>query len=133
MIGDAVVNGKPGLILVVEKFPGVSTTQVTRDVQQALETLRPGLSGIETDTSWFAPADYVAAAKSNLGLAVAIGAGLLLLALAAMRFHWRAALVGVITVPLSVITRGPDRRSARLRIERTRDRWSRRGGRHRGG
>ena len=104
LIGDAVVNGKPGLILVVEKFPGVNTTQVTRDVQQALETLRPGLSGIETDTSWFAPADYVAAAKSNLGLAVAIGAGLLLLALAAMRFHWRAALVGVITVPLSVIT-----------------------------
>ena len=104
LIGDAVVNGKPGLILVVEKFPGVSTTQVTRDVQQALETLRPGLSGIETDTSWFAPADYVAAAKSNLGLAVAIGAGLLLLALAAMRFHWRAAMVGVITVPLSLIT-----------------------------
>ena len=104
LIGDAVVNGKPGLILVVEKFPGVNTTQVTRDVQQALETLRPGLSGIETDTSWFAPADYVAAAKSNLGLAVAIGAGLLLLALAALRFHWRAAIVGVITVPLSVIT-----------------------------
>jgi multidrug efflux pump subunit AcrB len=104
LIGDAVVNGKPGLILVVEKFPGVSTTQVTREVQQALETLRPGLSGIETDTSWFAPADYVEAAKSNLGLAVALGAGLLLLALAALRFHWRAALVGVITVPLSVIT-----------------------------
>jgi len=35
---------------------------------------------------------------------VAIGAGLLLLALAALRFHWRAAIVGVITVPLSVIT-----------------------------
>ncbi len=104
LIGDAVVNGKPGLILVVEKFPGVSTTQVTRDVQQALETLRPGLSGIETDTSWFAPADYVEAAKSNLGLAVALGAGLLLLALAALRFHWRAALVVVITVPLSVIS-----------------------------
>ena len=104
LIGDAVVNGKPGLILVVEKFPGVSTTQVTRDVQQALETLRPGLSGIETDTSWFAPADYVEAAKSNLGLAVALGAGLLLLALAALRFQWRAALVVVITVPLSVIS-----------------------------
>ena len=104
LIGDAVVNGKPGLILVVEKFPGVSTTQVTRDVQQALETLRPGLTGIETDTSWFAPSDYVAAAKSNLGLAVALGAGLLLLTLAALRFHWRAALVGAVTVPLSVIT-----------------------------
>jgi Cu/Ag efflux pump CusA len=104
LIGDAVVNGKPGLILVVEKFPGVSTTQVTQDVQQALETLRPGLSGIETDTSWFAPADYVQSAKANLWLAIVIGAALLILALAALRFHWRAAIVVLITVPLSVIS-----------------------------
>jgi len=104
LIGDAVVNGKPGLILVVEKFPGVSTTQVTQDVQQALETLRPGLSGIETDTSWFAPADYVQSAKANLWLAIVIGAALLILALAALRFHWRAGIVVLITVPLSVIS-----------------------------
>ena len=104
LIGDAVVNGGPGLILVVEKFPGVSSTQVTKDVQEALDKLRPGLTGIQTDTSLFAPSDYIEAAASNLGIVAAIGAGLLLIALLALRFHWRAALVGVLTVPVSVIS-----------------------------
>src|SRR5215217_4354811 len=57
LIGDAVVNGGPGLIMVVEKFPGANTADVTKGVQEALEALRPGLTGINTDTSWFAPSD----------------------------------------------------------------------------
>ena len=69
LIGDAVVGGGPGLILVVEKFPGVSTPEVTADVEQALETLRPGLTGITTDTTLFRPADYVQEALDNAGLA----------------------------------------------------------------
>ena len=43
------------------------------------------------------------AAADNLGLAIALSAGLLLLTLLALRFHWRAVIVGVITVPVSVI------------------------------
>ena len=68
-----------------------------------VEALRPGLTGINTDTSWFAPSDYLGAAADNLGLAIALSAGLLLLTLLALRFHWRAVIVGVITVPVSVI------------------------------
>jgi Cu/Ag efflux pump CusA len=104
LIGDAVVNGGPGLIMVVEKFPGANTADVTKGVQDALEGLRPGLTGIKIDTSWFAPSDYLEAAADNLGLAIAFGAGLLLLTLLALRFHWRAVIVGVITVPVSVIS-----------------------------
>jgi Cu/Ag efflux pump CusA len=104
LIGDAVVNGGPGLIMVVEKFPGANTADVTKGVEDALEALRPGLTGINTDTSWFAPSDYVGAAADNLGLAIALSAGLLLLTLLALRFHWRAVIVGLITVPVSVIS-----------------------------
>jgi Cu/Ag efflux pump CusA len=103
LIGDAVVNGGPGLIMVVEKFPGANTAEVTKGVEDALEALRPGLTGINTDTSWFAPSDYLGVAADNLGLAIAISAGLLLLTLLALRFHWRALIVGAITVPVSVI------------------------------
>ncbi|HJV12934.1 MAG TPA: efflux RND transporter permease subunit, partial [Propionibacteriaceae bacterium] len=35
LIGDAVVNGGPGLIMVVEKFPGANTAEVTNGVQDA--------------------------------------------------------------------------------------------------
>jgi Cu/Ag efflux pump CusA len=104
LIGDAVVNGGPGLIMVVEKFPGANTAEVTKGVQDALEALRPGLTGINTDTSWFAPSDYLAAAADNLELAIALSAGLLVLTLLALRFHWRGVIVGVITVPVSVIS-----------------------------
>ena len=103
LIGDAVVNGGPGLIMVVEKFPGANTADVTKGVEDALEALRPGLTGINTDASWFEPSDYLGAAADNLGLAIALSAGLLLLTLFALRFHWRAVIVGVITVPVSVI------------------------------
>jgi Cu/Ag efflux pump CusA len=104
LIGDAVVNGGPGLIMVVEKFPGANTAEVTEGVQDAIAALRPGLTGINTDTSWFAPSDYLEAAADNLGLAIALSAGLLLLTLLALRFHWRAVIVAVITVPVSVIS-----------------------------
>ena len=51
LIGDAVVNDGDGLLLVVEKFPGANTLEVTKGVEDALEELRPGLTGIRTDTS----------------------------------------------------------------------------------
>ena len=73
LIGDAVVAGGPGLFLVVEKFPGVSTREVTEGVEDALEALRPGLTGITSDTTVFRPADYVSEALDNLGLAALIG------------------------------------------------------------
>ena len=37
LIGDAVINGGPGLLLVVEKLPYANTLQVTKDVEAALE------------------------------------------------------------------------------------------------
>ena len=101
LIGDAVVSGGQGLFLVVEKFPGVSSTEVTEDVEEALETLRPGLSGISTGTTVFRPADYVADALRNLGLALLVGGLLMLLAFVAFGFHWRALVAAAVTVPLS--------------------------------
>jgi Cu/Ag efflux pump CusA len=104
LIGDAVVNNGPGLLLVVEKFPGVSTPKVTEGVENALETLRPGLTGMSTDTSIFRPADYISDALDNIGLALLIGGILMLAALLALRLQWRAVVVAVLTVPLSIVT-----------------------------
>ena len=69
LIGDAVVDDGDGLLLVVEKFPGASTPEVTQGVEEALETLRPGLSGMKTDASILRPATYIHSAIDNLTLA----------------------------------------------------------------
>ena len=57
LIGDAVVDGGEGLLLVVEKFPGANTLEVTEGVEDALEKLRPGLAGLQTDTLGLPPGD----------------------------------------------------------------------------
>ena len=58
----------------MEKFPGVSTPEVTADVEEALEHSGPGLTGITTDTTLFRPSDYVQEALDNVGLALLVAA-----------------------------------------------------------
>ena len=45
LAGDAVINDGPGLMLVVEKLPWGNTLDVTKDVEQAINEMRPGLPG----------------------------------------------------------------------------------------
>ncbi|HSD81180.1 MAG TPA: efflux RND transporter permease subunit [Solirubrobacteraceae bacterium] len=103
LIGDAVVNDGEGLLLVVEKFPGANTLEVTEGVEEALDRLRPGLAGMRTDTSVFRPATLIEDAIDNLALALAIGGLLLALVLAAFLLEWRAVLIALVTIPLSLV------------------------------
>jgi CzcA family heavy metal efflux pump len=103
LIGDAVVNDKEGLMLVVEKFPGANTREVTKGVEDALDKLKPGLSGLQTDTSVFRPASFIEDAIDNLTLAVVIAAILLTLILASFLFHWRTVLIALVTIPVSLV------------------------------
>lgn len=101
LIGEAVFNDGPGLLLVVEKAPGRSTAAVTEDVGDALELLAPGLKAVTVDTDIYQPAEYAKRASSALRTAVAIGVLLAALALLAL-LAWRGALV----VASSLITAG---------------------------
>ncbi|HEY2960463.1 MAG TPA: efflux RND transporter permease subunit [Actinomycetota bacterium] len=103
LIGDAVVNDAPSLMLVVEKFPGANTLEVTRGVEEALDQLRPGLSGITIDTSLYRPASFIETATHNLTLALVVGLVLVVLLIGLFLFDWRAALIGLVTVPLSLV------------------------------
>jgi Cu/Ag efflux pump CusA len=106
LIGDALFRDGSGLLLVVEKFPGASTVEVTHDVEEALQGMLPGLAGMQIDTSLFRPASYVETATDNLVGVLAIGAGLLLLALAVLFFDWRRTLTAAIAIAVSVVVAG---------------------------
>jgi Cu/Ag efflux pump CusA len=102
LIGDAIVHGRTGLLLVVEKLPGADTLKVTRGVQEALDELRPGLTGLRIDASVFRPADFIREARDNLALAAGIGVALLALGLFALLFAWRTAVVCLASFALSL-------------------------------
>jgi CzcA family heavy metal efflux pump len=106
LIGEAVINDGPGLMLVVEKFPWANTLDVTRGVEQALDELRPGLPGIEMDSTIFRPADFIQVALDNLSRALLLGCLLVMIVIAAFLFEWRTALISLIAIPLSLVAGG---------------------------
>jgi CzcA family heavy metal efflux pump len=106
LAGDAVVNDGPGLMLIVEKLPWANTLEVTRGVDEALAALEPGLPGVEIDAAIFRPASFIEESIDNLTTALVVGAILVVLVLGAFLFEWRAAVISVVSIPLSLVAAG---------------------------
>lgn len=102
LIGDAITKDGPGIMLVVEKYPGFNTVDVTRAVEAALEELRPGMTGIDVDTAVYRPASFIERAGRNLATFAALAAALALIALIALLRDWRSSLVAAASIAISI-------------------------------
>ncbi|MGD9704174.1 MAG: efflux RND transporter permease subunit [Acidimicrobiia bacterium] len=103
LIGDAVFTDGTGLMLVIEKFPDANTLEVTEAVEDTIALMLPGLTGVEVDTTVYRPARLVEQAVDNLQWAALVAAIVLAVALAALFLNWRAALISIIAVPVSLV------------------------------
>jgi len=106
LIGNAILKDGTGLMLVVEKFPGANTTEVTRGVEAALRELSPGMKGIEVDTSIYRPASFIERATRNLALGSLAAYVLVVVALGLLLGSWRAALIAALVIPSSLFAAG---------------------------
>ncbi len=102
-IGDGVINGGPGLLLIVEKQPDGNTLQVTRDVEAALRALAPALPGVDVDSTIFRPATFIEMSLANLNTALLIGCVLVVVVLAIFLWDWRTAVISLTAIPLSLV------------------------------
>lgn len=103
LIGDAIINDGPNLLLVIEKLPGTNTLEVTRGVEEALEALQPGMTGIEFDATLFRPATFIEMAIRNLTRTLVMGAVLMVLVLGVFLYGWRTALISLVAIPLALV------------------------------
>ncbi len=106
LIGDAILKDGPGLLLVIEKFPGANTVSVTRAVELALAELAPGMKGIEVDSKIYRPASFIERATRNLATGLIAAYVLLILGVLIFLGNWRAALTAAIAIPASVFAAG---------------------------
>ena len=64
LIGDATQEGERSLMLVIERFPDADVAHVTADVEEALQAMSAGLTGITVDTDVYRPASYLESADA---------------------------------------------------------------------
>ena len=102
-IGDAIINDKPGLLLIVEKQQGGNTLDVTKGVEKALAALKPGLGDLEVDSTIFRPATFIERSLSNLTQAMILGCVLVAMVLILFTRDWRSATISLIAIPLSLL------------------------------
>ncbi|HLZ84065.1 MAG TPA: efflux RND transporter permease subunit [Caulobacteraceae bacterium] len=103
--GDALIDGKPGVLVEVARQYGANALETTHAVEAALAALKPALAaqGVAARTDLDRPASFATAALHGLALDLAIGAGLIAAALLLLLGDLRGALISMISIPLSLL------------------------------
>ncbi|MGH3456777.1 efflux RND transporter permease subunit [Aeromicrobium sp.] len=101
--GEAVINDGDGLMLIVQKYRGANTKEVTDGVEQTMREMAPGLPAIEYDTTIFRPATFIEESINNLTIALLLGVLLVVVIISAFLYTFRTAFISLISIPLSLL------------------------------
>ena len=101
--GDAGMDGKPAVIVSVQKQPAGDTVRITRDIESALAELNQGLpAGISQPVVLFRQANFIDASIGNVVEALRDGAILVAIVLFAFLLSVRTTLISLVAIPLSL-------------------------------
>lgn len=103
-IGDAIINGKPGVIMNVTKQPWANTLKTTYAIEAALKELQAGFPKDVQIISVFRQADFIEVAIRNVMEALVLGGVLVVVILIVFLQNWRTALISLTAIPLSLLT-----------------------------
>ncbi len=102
--GDAVINGRQGVEIVISKQPSIDTLDVTRRVEQALDELKKGLPEDVRFITIFRQANFIELSISNVLSAIATGGAMVVMVLLLFLLNWRASIVSLTAIPLSLLS-----------------------------
>jgi CzcA family heavy metal efflux pump len=103
--GDALINGKPGVLVTTASQYGANTLEVTRAVEAALEDLKSAFAaeGIEYTPALHRPATFIEIALRNMKTSLLLGAVLVAVVLILFLLDLRTALISFTAIPLSLL------------------------------
>lgn len=103
-IGDASMNGEPAVLMVIEKQPGSGTLEVTADVLNALEELKPSLpKGTIINSEIFRQSDFIDNSIENVKEALYLGAVFVVIVLFFFLMNWKATFITLLSIPISLL------------------------------
>src|ERR1700733_14110346 len=104
--GNALIAGKPGILIETSTQYGANTLEVTRALEQQLDALAPALAkqGVQYHPALLRPASFIESAIEKLRNSLGIGAVLVVALLLITLRDWRGALVSFSAIPLALLT-----------------------------
>ena len=103
--GDAGVNGKPGVILSIQKQPGASTTVLTAALDRAFDDLAASLPpDIQIDRTLFRQANFIESAIDNVQTALRDSTVIVAIVLFLFLLNLRTTAITLTAIPLSFFT-----------------------------
>ncbi len=101
--GDASLNGKKAIVLMVNKQPLVDTPTVTRAIEAAMAEVKAGLSKDVQVQVTFRQEDFIDASIENVREALVEGSFIVALILIPFLMNWRTLVVSLTALPLSLL------------------------------
>jgi CzcA family heavy metal efflux pump len=97
-------NGRPAVVLGVQKQPGANTLELTDRLDRTLEEIQSGLpAGMKIERHIFRQADFIRVSVDNLLAALAEGAALVIGIVFAFLLSARATAITLVALPLSLV------------------------------
>lgn len=102
--GDGSFNGKPAVILSIEKQPGSSTIDVTAEALKAIEEIKASLpKNIQINTDVFQQKHFIINSLTNVEEALRDGFILVIIILFLFLLNFRTTIITLTAIPLSLI------------------------------
>ncbi|MBD2003259.1 MULTISPECIES: efflux RND transporter permease subunit [Cyanophyceae] len=101
--GDASLNGKKAIVLMVNKQPLVDTPTVTRAIEAAMAEVKSGLPKDVQVQVTFRQEDFIDASIENVREALVEGSFIVALILIPFLMNWRTLVVSLTALPLSLL------------------------------
>jgi CzcA family heavy metal efflux pump len=104
-VGDAIIQGRPGVLLSLSSQFGANTLEVTHAVEAALASLTPALQadGITVYPRMHRPANFIERALTNIQRSLVIAAVMIFVVLLAFLRSWRSAVISFLAIPFSLV------------------------------
>ncbi|MCB1940894.1 MAG: efflux RND transporter permease subunit, partial [Candidatus Accumulibacter sp.] len=102
--GDGSFQGKPAVILSVQKQPAADSVSLTREVEKAIDELARSLpAGIEAPSFLFKQADFIEHSVNNVEEALRDGAILVAVILFLFLLNVRTTIISLMAIPVSLL------------------------------